>query len=87
MSAAMWISGMLQHDHGVDLSTISWVQGAIDGPGSHGSQVFCHWKQPDVVNKTVINPSARCLKTEKSRILSAMMPGPSAQSGYRPPVP
>jgi len=36
MTAAIFIRGMLQHDHGVDLSTIRWVQGALEKPGSHG---------------------------------------------------
>ncbi len=37
MSAAIWIRGHLQHDYGVDLSKIRWVQGATNMPGSHGS--------------------------------------------------
>jgi 4,5-dihydroxyphthalate decarboxylase len=37
MTAAIFIRGMLQHDHGVDLSTIQWVQGAINSAGAHGS--------------------------------------------------
>jgi len=36
MTAAIWIRGLLQHDHGVDLSTIEWVEGAMDSPSSHG---------------------------------------------------
>jgi 4,5-dihydroxyphthalate decarboxylase len=36
MTAAIWIRGLLQHDCGVDLSTIEWVEGAIDAPTSHG---------------------------------------------------
>lgn len=35
MTAAVWIRGLLQQ-HGVDLSTIQWVEGAIETPGSHG---------------------------------------------------
>jgi 4,5-dihydroxyphthalate decarboxylase len=35
-TAAVWIRGMLQHDHGVDLSAIHWVQGALEHPGTHG---------------------------------------------------
>ena len=35
-TAAVFIRGLLQHDHGVDLSTIHWVQGAMDHPGTHG---------------------------------------------------
>ena len=36
MTAAVWIRGHLQHDYGVDLSGIHWVQGAINTPGAHG---------------------------------------------------
>ena len=35
MTAAVWIRGVLAQ-HGVDLSTITWVQGAMEKPGSHG---------------------------------------------------
>jgi 4,5-dihydroxyphthalate decarboxylase len=37
MTAAVWIRGLLQHDHGVDLSTIQWVEGAIEEPRPHGN--------------------------------------------------
>jgi 4,5-dihydroxyphthalate decarboxylase len=36
-TAAIFIRGMLQHDHGVDLSKIHWVQGALNHVGSHGN--------------------------------------------------
>lgn len=36
MTAAVWQRGILQHDYGVDLSTIEWVEGKMEGPGSHG---------------------------------------------------
>ena len=35
MTAAVWIRGLLQHS-GVDLSSITWVEGAVEKPGSHG---------------------------------------------------
>ena len=35
-TAAVYIRGMLQHEYGVDLSTIRWVQGAMEHPGTHG---------------------------------------------------
>jgi 4,5-dihydroxyphthalate decarboxylase len=35
-TAAIFIRGMLQHDHGVDMSKIHWVQGALNHVGSHG---------------------------------------------------
>ena len=37
MTAAVFIRGLLSHEYGVDLSTIRWVQGAIDRPGAHGN--------------------------------------------------
>jgi 4,5-dihydroxyphthalate decarboxylase len=37
MTAAIWIRGHLQHEYGVDLSTIKWVEGAINTPGPHGA--------------------------------------------------
>ncbi|KAF4626700.1 hypothetical protein G7Y89_g11458 [Cudoniella acicularis] len=36
MTAGVWIRGLLQHEYGVDLSTIEWIEGKMDGPGSHG---------------------------------------------------
>ena len=36
MTAAIWIRGHLQQDYGVDLSEVTWVQGAINAAGSHG---------------------------------------------------
>jgi 4,5-dihydroxyphthalate decarboxylase len=35
-TAAIYIRGLLQHDHGVDLSKIHWVQGALNHVGTHG---------------------------------------------------
>ncbi len=37
MTAAVWIRGMLEDDHGVDLSGVTWVQGAVQHAGTHGS--------------------------------------------------
>jgi 4,5-dihydroxyphthalate decarboxylase len=36
MTAAVWIRGLLQHEYGVDLSSIEWVEGKMEGPGLHG---------------------------------------------------
>lgn len=36
MTAAIWMRGMLEDDHGVDLSKVTWVQGAVEKSGSHG---------------------------------------------------
>ena len=37
MTAAVYIRGLLQHDYGVDLSGVHWVQGAINRATSHGN--------------------------------------------------
>ncbi len=36
-TAAIFIRGLMQHDLGIDLSGIEWVQGAIDQPGAYGN--------------------------------------------------
>ena len=49
MSAAIWIRGLLQHEYGVDLAKIRWVQGALKKPGAHGSPTVAPLlKQPDI---------------------------------------
>ena len=35
-TAAIFVRGLMQHDLGVDLSGIEWVQGAVNEPGSYG---------------------------------------------------
>jgi len=35
-TAALWLRGHLAHQFGVDLSTIRWVQGAVEEGGTHG---------------------------------------------------
>lgn len=37
MSAALWCRGVLEDEYGVDLSNVTWVQGAVEKPGFHGS--------------------------------------------------
>ena len=36
-TASIWLRGHLQHQFDVDLSTIHWVQGAVESGGSHGN--------------------------------------------------
>lgn len=76
MSAAMWIRGMLQHDHGVDLSGVTWVQGSIDSAGTHGTPtVLPLLKQPDVVNNESDRSLSQLLEDgEIDGILSAQLP-------------
>ena len=36
-TAAIFIRGLMQHDLGIDLDKIEWVQGAINEPGGYGN--------------------------------------------------
>jgi len=36
-TAALFVRGLMQHDLGVDLSSIEWVQGAVNEPGAYGN--------------------------------------------------
>ena len=38
-TAAVYIKGHLENDFGVDLSGVTWIQGAIEKPGAHGNPV------------------------------------------------
>lgn len=61
MTAAVWIRGVLQ-DAGVDLSTITWVEGDLIKPGSHGN--------PQV--KPLLRPVNR-IRNESSSSLSRLL--------------
>ena len=37
MTAAIFIRGLLQHDHGVDLSGVTWVEGGMNDTKPHGA--------------------------------------------------
>jgi 4,5-dihydroxyphthalate decarboxylase len=58
MTAAIFIRGLLQHEYGVDLSKIHWVQGAMNEPGAHGSPTVLPLLKPVPVE---INASGKSL--------------------------
>jgi len=53
-TAAVWIRGLLQHEYGVDLSTLSWTSGGVNAPGRPDALV--NW--PDGLTITKINDRA-----------------------------
>jgi 4,5-dihydroxyphthalate decarboxylase len=57
-TAAVWIRGHLADQYGVDLSTIRWVQGAIEKGGSHGDPRPPPMLRPAAIE---INTSGRSL--------------------------
>ena len=58
MTAAVWIRGLLQHDHGVDLSNVQWVEGAMEEPKPHGNPTVLPPLKPISI---VANTSGRSL--------------------------
>ncbi|OGA04561.1 MAG: hypothetical protein A3H35_17515 [Betaproteobacteria bacterium RIFCSPLOWO2_02_FULL_62_17] len=58
MTAAVWQRGHLQHDYGVDLSSIDWVQGAVNHDGSHGEPAAVPMVRPA---RVATDPAGRSL--------------------------
>lgn len=58
MTAAIWIKGFLQHEYGVDLSKLHWVQGAINAQGGHGAPTIMPLVKPVPIE---VNTSGRPL--------------------------
>jgi 4,5-dihydroxyphthalate decarboxylase len=58
MTAAVFIRGLLQHEYGVDLSTIRWVQGALDKPSVYGEPDVMPLVKPVAIEQ---NQSAKSL--------------------------
>src|SRR5262249_21339 len=57
-TAAVWIRGHLAHQYGVDLSTIRWVEGAVDKSGRHGNPSAPPLLRPAAIER---NSSGRSL--------------------------
>jgi 4,5-dihydroxyphthalate decarboxylase len=54
MTASIFIKGLLQHDCGIDLSTVTWVEGQINGGQAHGNPTTMPLVKPVAIerNKT-----------------------------------
>ncbi|MPZ58065.1 MAG: ABC transporter substrate-binding protein [Rhizobiales bacterium] len=76
MTAAVFIRGLLQHEYGVDLSTIHWVQGAMDAPGAHGSPTVLPLLKPVSIEINTSNHSLSELleRGEIDAIIGATLP-------------
>ncbi|MCC6888089.1 MAG: ABC transporter substrate-binding protein [Hyphomicrobiales bacterium] len=57
MTAAIFIRGILQNDHGVDFSNVTWVQGAINAAGAHGSPTVLPLLKPVKIEQAPGNKS------------------------------
>jgi 4,5-dihydroxyphthalate decarboxylase len=56
MTAAIWMRGLLE-DYGVDLSKITWVQGALQRPGKHGDASANPLLRPVQIEQNATNKS------------------------------
>ena len=63
MTASIFIKGLLQHDCGVDLSGVTWVQGQINGGQQHGDPRPCR--------SCSLSPSSRTNGASLSDLLEA----------------
>ena len=57
MTAAIYINGLLQHEYGVDLRKIHWVQGAMNTGGAHGSPTVLPLLKPIPIEQNHSNKS------------------------------
>ena len=57
MTAAIFIRGILQHEYGVDFSKCTWVQGAINAEGAHGSPTVLPLLKPIKIEQGPPNKS------------------------------
>ncbi len=64
MTAAVFQRGMLQHDHGIDLSTVHWVEGATNAPTSHGDPTAMPLLKPVDLEKNTSGKSTGDLLSE-----------------------
>jgi len=76
MSAAIWCRGVLRDEYGVDLSGVTWVEGAMEHAGSHG---FVRDHQLAVPTRITHNRSDKSLSDllhegEIDATLGALMP-------------
>ena len=59
-TASIWLRGQLEHDYGVDLSGVTWVQGAINLAGAHGEPTVLPPFKPVRIE---VNDSGKSLST------------------------
>src|SRR5262245_56051782 len=76
MSAAIWTMGMLEDDHGVDLSDVTWVQGGMDKAGAHGVHMTASLstRARIEINQSQYSLSELLARNEIDATLGALMP-------------
>ena len=90
MTAAIYINGLLQHEYGVDLRKIHWVQGAMNTGGAHGSPTVLPLLKPVAIEQNTIEQiDERPDRGARGRRDAGHQPagGDPHQSGHRAAVP
>jgi 4,5-dihydroxyphthalate decarboxylase len=64
MTASIFIKGLLQHEYGVDLSTIEWVEGQINGGEAHGAPTTMPLVKPVPIERNNTGKSLSTLLEE-----------------------
>ena len=74
-TAAVFIRGMLQDEHGVDLSSIRWLQGPMNGPGGPGGKLAKLHKPVAIeLNTAPHSLSDMLARGEVDAVLGALVP-------------
>lgn len=76
MSAAIWCRGLLRDEYDVDLSGVTWIEGAMEKPGSHGAAREHDLAVPTRIsrNTTALSLSELLERGEIDATLGALMP-------------
>jgi 4,5-dihydroxyphthalate decarboxylase len=75
-TAALFVRGLMQHDLGIDLSGIEWVQGAVNEPGAYGNPAVMPLLKPVKItpNQTGKSLSDLLAKGEIQAIIGSNLP-------------
>ncbi len=66
MTAAVWIRGLLQHEYGVDLSKVQWVEGSMNVGGAYGNPTVMPLLRPVPIESNTSGKSLSQLLDEGS---------------------
>ena len=76
MSAAIWCRGLLREEYGVDLSGVTWVEGAMDQGGTHGALKLHQLSKPTRIqyNDSGLSLTELLERGDIDATLGALMP-------------
>jgi len=76
MTAAIFIRGLLQHDHGVDFSNVTWVEGGINDTKPHGAPSTIPLARPVRIelHSNAMSLNDRIEKGDIAAVISSSMP-------------